>query len=344
MKANRENLLNILSLLKPGLAKRNVIEQTTHYLFSPKDISTYNDQICVSYPFENDLQCSVRSTDLLKALSGARTKEVELIHENNELRMKAGTRKAGISTVVEDKIENLVMAMEEERVNWLPLPPEFIKGLSLCRFSASKIGASGIVATIYANGNDILSTDDKRASWYSMKEPISEPLFVPAKASQELIKFLDLESYTLSPSWIHFRTKKNVFFSIRRMLFDQSFPDVKSEVASITGTTIELPKKVKDIAESVIDYAEGEVDMDKHILMEINGGILTMSALQETKWIKDRVSITNPGKDFSFDINPSFLIDVMGLGYTTITVSEDHKALFASENFKHIMLLPMKGQ
>ena len=59
MKIEREELLKVLSAIRPGLAKKDIVEQATHFIFTGQEVLTYNDQICISYPFETDFECSV---------------------------------------------------------------------------------------------------------------------------------------------------------------------------------------------------------------------------------------------------------------------------------------------
>ena len=43
MKINRSKLLDILQIIKPGLANKEIVEQSTHFIFSGENISTYNE-------------------------------------------------------------------------------------------------------------------------------------------------------------------------------------------------------------------------------------------------------------------------------------------------------------
>ena len=45
MKINRKELLEVLSLIKPGLSNNEMVEQSTHFIFEAGEVYTYNDQI-----------------------------------------------------------------------------------------------------------------------------------------------------------------------------------------------------------------------------------------------------------------------------------------------------------
>ena len=68
MKIKKLELINILQRVKPGLAKRDVIEQFTHFIFTGESVITYNDEICISHPLKTDFVCSAKSEEFFKAI------------------------------------------------------------------------------------------------------------------------------------------------------------------------------------------------------------------------------------------------------------------------------------
>ena len=48
MEINREELLKILTSVRPGLASSEIMQQSTSFIFRDKKVSTYNDRLLKS--------------------------------------------------------------------------------------------------------------------------------------------------------------------------------------------------------------------------------------------------------------------------------------------------------
>jgi len=53
MKINKNELKNALEIVKPGLANKEIIDQSTSFAFMNDCIVTYNDEISVSHPVKD---------------------------------------------------------------------------------------------------------------------------------------------------------------------------------------------------------------------------------------------------------------------------------------------------
>ena len=54
MKIDRKELRNILAAIKPGLGKKEFVNQTCHFMFFPDKIATFNERICIMHPFKKE--------------------------------------------------------------------------------------------------------------------------------------------------------------------------------------------------------------------------------------------------------------------------------------------------
>ncbi len=53
MQIKREELMDVLVRVKPGLANSEIIEQSTHFIFDKDTIRTYNDKITITHSFKS---------------------------------------------------------------------------------------------------------------------------------------------------------------------------------------------------------------------------------------------------------------------------------------------------
>ena len=70
MKINKVELQEALEKVKPGLASRELIEQSTSFAFMGDRVVTYNDEISISHPVKNlDVTGAVKAQTLYAFLN-----------------------------------------------------------------------------------------------------------------------------------------------------------------------------------------------------------------------------------------------------------------------------------
>lgn len=335
---NRDSLLDILNKIRPGLAKKAVVEQSSHFMFLGEDVATFSDQIAIIHPFKTEQPFSVKGEEFYKLISGITDTELEFQLKEGKLTIKSKSTKAGMSTIVDDKdkVDKLVKMLKKEMTDWTPVPAELLQGLYLSMFSAAKDLSQGTLSCIYVSGNDILSSDSLRASWFEMNDEM-KPFLIPAKDVNELIKFPDIKEYCQSDNWIHFKTEKDVTFSVRKVL--GVFKDLRKKF-NIEGESISLPEGLKEVTDSIIFLSEGDIEVNKIISVTIADGKITCKAEKETGWVEKTIDFPGYEEEVSFLINPIFLSQILSKS-TEMTLTES-VALFSTENFKHIVALPVE--
>jgi len=336
MITKKSTLLEILQAVKPGLATKGIIEQFTHFIFSGNAVMTYNDEICVSYPLETGFQCSVIAEDLYKTLTGIRgDSSVKLSLEEDKLCIKTATRNAKLSTEVERDAEKMIemLGIEDLEDKWISLPEDFLKGIYLCMFSASKDMTKGAGTCIYLNGADMVSSDEARISHYKLPKSTTLTTLIPARSAVELVRF-EVTKVALNASWAHFKTDEEVIFSARIM--EDTYPDVLDHF-NVQGDEFTLPKDLKQLVESVVFMAEGQVDIDKRVEVIVEKDKISCKAEKSVGEIQDFIKFESE-KEFHFFVNPFFMSQV--LEKATTMVAGENLAYFQSGDFEHVISLP----
>lgn len=339
MKIEKDNFKRVLNIIKPGLAKKEILEQTTHFIFTGEELFTYNDKICVSHPFKTDFACSVIADDLIRILNGMKSKEIEVFYDTNQLRIEAKKERAGLFTFPEGQISTLVASLGIKDLlkrRWRFLPNDFSRGLSLCIFSASRDITHGILAGILVEGGLVTSTDDLRISRYSLDSKVHDSFIIPVSSAVELVGFSP-KKYLLTDSWIHFQTSNQVVFSSRRLVGD--YPDVSS-FFNVEGEEVVFPDNLLNSIEAVTVMAEGEFDLDRRISVRVSSGSVSCRAERDKGWVEHEVESTYNGKTLIFEINPIFLRQI--LEKSTKMILSEEKSLFLSDKFQHVMAMPLR--
>lgn len=330
MQIEREKLISVLTKIKPGLARNEIIEQSTHYIFNEDCIFSYNDMITIVYPFESGIIGTVPAEEFYKLLQRFSDDILDITQDKQEISIKGENIKAGIRLEDQIKIE---MVDVSKIKRWLSLPSNFKEAMGLCLFSASKNMVKPEFSCIYINGDEILSCDNFRASRFILNKKIFHPLLIPALAVKELIDH-DPTRYQIDDNWLHFKNKEESIFSIR--IFSGEYPDI-SDLFSVEGCEIDLPSNLRDSLDKAQILTRTEFEQDMQVSLKIEPGYVVCRGEGVVGWMEEKIETDYKGSDFEIKINPLFLEQVLSL--TSKTVIGDRSILFRGDNFEHVISL-----
>ena len=220
MKYNREQLLKILKLVAPALASKEIIEQSTSFVFVADQVVAYNDEIAVSHPLKVGLSGAVKAEEFLKLLGKLKDEEVELDTTENELLVKGKRSRAGITL---EATISLPLDIIQEPSRWNSLPEGFLEALAFCHFSASKDMAKPVLTCLHVEGEMVESCDNFRLTRHRLGKRVREGFLLPASVAKILVGYAPKE-YGLTGGWVHFRNADAVVFSAR--IFEGEYPSL----------------------------------------------------------------------------------------------------------------------
>lgn len=338
LKINTEEILNALSAVRPGLASKEFVETTTHYLFSDDKIITFNGKICISYPcnYFNDV-FTIKAKDFYNVIKTIKDDQFSCKITNSRLMLKSKDTEAGIKINKDDmQVKEMYdeLGIDDLEFQKLNDAEEFKKGLNLCRFSTSKDATYGFFYCLSVNKDHICSSDNYRASYFEIDEDI-EPFLIPATSVNELVNY-DFNEICIDNNWVHFRNEDGLIFSSG--LIDGEYPDFKDMLLnSKKETEVSLPKELKDILDQVAVMSKGETDVEKKVAILIENGILTCKSEKDIGYLKKKIKTKYKGDTVSFSINPIFLQQI--LTKTNKFFLTDKGALFSTDNFTHLLAI-----
>ncbi len=339
MEVNRLDLVDVLNLVRPGLSQKEIVEQSNHFIFNKDEVLAYNDELLISYPFDIDVQCTVDSSLFLKLLSKMTTETISLEVKKGILEVWNEKTNAQIPIVEESEIFEHIKTVTSGLgdTKWHRLSEDFIEGLRLCAFSADTDRQRGTLTCVRVEGSDVMSGSKSRISWYQMDKEVDEDFYIEAALIQELSRYDDISSYTLSKAWAHFKSKGGVTFSARRVIPLELLPFREPFKDFDTGVRISIPADLRGSIETVNLVNEGEQGVDKLVTLMIDKDKITCKAETKKGAILQEVPFgktPNIDKDFSLQIRPDFLIDV--LEKATFMYVGERLVLFKRQAFQHI--------
>ena len=338
----RERLLDLLETIRPGVARKEIVEQATNFTFTGTQAVTYNEQICVCAvsPLRG-FACSVQAEEFTKLIKSLSAEELQMRVVESEgkhaVKIKSGRARAEFAVTQNDGAQSLIKQLKLNTLVklWKPVPEDFIQGLKWCLFSASNDPTHGVLTCIHVKKKTIASSDDMRVSLYSMSKGLDAEMLLPASTVDELVKF-PIEEWCAVDPWAYFRTGAKAIFCARMM--DGKYPD-PSEFFEFEGNDVELPEGLAKMLESAEIMAAGDYPIDKRVKITIGRGRLVVFAENEALgWIKTEIDMgVKDCPSVEFVINPIFLREILGKT-NTVKIGPD-RALFQTDNFRHLVSL-----
>jgi len=331
MKIERAKLLETLSKVQPGLASKEVIEQSQCFVFHDGMVSTYNDEIAVNCPTDLKINGAVEARQLFQLLNKSKAKEIELEVTEDELQIKTKKASAGIPLQLEI---NPVMEEIGKPKEWFELPKQFVDGIRFCMFSVSTDMTKPVLTCIHVKSNRVESCDNLRMTRYRMKKKIEGEILLPSTSARFLIKY-PIKEYAQTKGWLHFQAEKEgAIFSCRT--FEKKYPKLK-KFMDVDGTVVTMPSKIEGILERAGIFSITDFKQEEHVRVIISKGRLTVHVKGDSGWYKERTKIKYKGEGVEFAVNPEFLKETLSL-MRELTIGGSRLKL-TGERFEHVVSL-----
>ena len=336
-KFDRQELIAVLDKLKPALATKAIVEQTTHYLFMKDRIATYNDEMCCAEKYPIGFSGSVKAEEFYKLLSKSSAKKVDLDLQEGQVKVRVGSSSFGLAYMEEGEAHKKVSSLGHDELKWRPLPEDLKNGLILCSFSASKDMTRPALTGVYVSGDNVLSSDNYRISWYRLHDELRRKFLLPASSVVHLVNY-DVNEYCLTDSWMHFR-EGDFVFSTR--LLSEEFPEKAKEFfPEEVGECFELPQEMGNTLDKALVLLQDDFLLDKEVSITFSQNEVVCDVKKkDVGWLTEKTEMeAGPKEDVSIKVNPIFLKEILKKTTKLSVISED-KILFMSDNFKHLIAL-----
>jgi DNA polymerase III sliding clamp (beta) subunit (PCNA family) len=335
MEVQRENLLNALLAVKGGLASKEIMEQSTSFIFQGGKVSTFNDEVAIRHPVDLDITAAVPSEKLLDYLTRCKAETVEVEVEGNEMKIHSGRSRAGFSICPEIKLD---MSEIGNPIKWKAIPEDLVEAIQFALFSASTDMTKAILTCVHIKDDFVESCDDFRLTKRTMKSSMvdGDELLIPATSAQKLIKF-DVKKYSVTKGWAHFKSSNGATLSCHA--FNQEYPDT-SELLEMEGEKITLPKRMSEMVERARIFSNAAFAQDEKVTISIGDGALEIEGRSEQGWCTERAKMEYDGKPKRFQVHPDFLAQMLSL-LNEIVIGdpsdENAKIKLEGENFVHVV-------
>ncbi len=305
MKVNREELLKQLESVLPGLAPREIIEQSSCFVFKGKKVYTYNDEVFCSQDCCLDIEGAIQAVSLIAILRILPDDELSIEFTKKGLLFKGKKRKTSIA--METEIALPIEEVEKPKKNsWEDLPDDFTDAVNMVHQCAGKNDDQFELTCIHIHPKWLQACDNLQVSRYKIKMPIKTPVLV-RKDSLKHVTSLEMNQFTETKHWIHFRNAIGLTLSCKRFIED--YPKV-GKILKITGEKVVLPKGLKDVCERAGIFSADNVE-ENTIEVDIQKGKVKIEGKGITGKHVETKKVKYDGPELSFSIPPQLLIDVI---------------------------------
>lgn len=331
MKINRKKFQKALSIVKPALANKELIEQSTSFAFVGDKVVTYNDEISLSHPVEQmELQGAVRAEELYQFLNKVNKEEVQFKLTENELLIKAGRSKAGLTFQAD-----VVLPLEEvnEKKAWKDLPEEFTSDLMFIKDSVSNDMTRRVLTCVHVNEN-LMETSDGFQIMRLFTEgwPFGSTL-IPAENVSEINK-IEPTQVAQTDGWLHFRNPGGTELSCR--ILEDKFPET-DRLFDVEGEKIIFPKSMIEILDKAMVFTKNDENMEEEMEIHFKDNVLLVHGKNQYGWFKEKAKVKHEGQGGRFWISPVLLQNILKRSSTGILGEE--KIKFDGEGWEYVAVL-----
>lgn len=308
MRVNREELLNNLEAVQPGLSKREIVEQSSCFVFQNGRVMTFNDEIACSHESSVNLTGAVQAEPLLAILRKLGEEEIDITPGEGELRYSGKRREGGVR--MEDEV---ILPIENVEIpkKWRKLPREFSEGVSLVEKCAGKDESAFSVTCVHIYPEWVEAYDNLQVARYHMRTGVKEPILV-RRNSIKHIHALDMTEIAETEAWLHFRNPAGLVLSCRRYTKNELDPGSMLDVSAILdfkGEPTILPKGLADAAEKAEIFSAENSDGNL-VKVELRAGKLRITGRGVSGWYREMKSVHYDGRALSFLIDPKLLVEI----------------------------------
>lgn len=328
----KENLQYALEVVKPGLANKEVVEQSTSFAFIDGKVVTYNDEISISHPVEGlDITGAIQAEELYQILKKIDKEEIEISVVDNEIRLTAGKSRAGLILHQEVKLP-----LEEIGAigKWKALPDNFLKGLQFAVPSCSRDNSRPKLTCVHCSDNNYIeASDGHRISRLTLSDPLPVASFLlPADSTLKVLRLMPTK-IAEGKGWIHFKTEEGTILSCR--VFEEKYLELDPHV-KVEGNWVTLPETIYDIVDRANIFAKRDSVFDEEITITIEKQKLTVRSESDAGWFEEKTKIESTDS-LKFKITPILFKSIIKETQSFIC---SNKALrFDGEDWFYVMAL-----
>ncbi|QDP54827.1 MAG: hypothetical protein Unbinned3891contig1000_25 [Prokaryotic dsDNA virus sp.] len=305
MKYNREELLKLLALAKPGLSSRDFVEQSSCFAFDGKYVFTFNDEVACRVPLKTAFRGAVKSASLLSILEKVEDNEVVVQLSKTGKQLIVRTKGRRLQLAFESEIRMPLEAVETPK-EWKSLPRYFDDAIRMCASCVTSDESKFKFTCVHLHPKHIEACDNYKFVRCRFKTGLRVPILVRGSALAGVHE-MGFNEMCVTKLWLHLRNSEGLVFSCRRFL--EEYPSL-DKFSGLSGEPFSLPKGL----EVDVDLCEGlvkEREASPFLEIELEPRKLTLRGVGMSGIFTRVARTTYTGKPALFSARPSLVRDLL---------------------------------
>ncbi len=303
MKINREVLLKQLEYVTPGLAKREVVEQSTCFIFRDGKVYTFNDEVACVADCPLKIEGAVPADKLLAVLRKLNDDELDITVSDGQVKIK-GEQSRRVSIRMDEEIALEVDAVEEPG-KWRPLPEDFNEAVGVVQSCASNDASRFRLTCIHIHPDYLEACDDFQLARYPLKTGLKKPMLIK-RDSLKWLTGLDPTEMSATKNWMHFRNPAGLVLSCRRYV--EEYHDMDSFLV-VEGTKTVFPKGIETTVGLASIFSSDNEDLNQ-LLIRIKPGRMRIEGHGKSGFYQEDKKVNYDGPPTEFQIAPDLFLTI----------------------------------
>lgn len=334
MEINKEQLQKALEIVKPGLANKEMVVQSTSFAFLNGRVITYNDEISISHPVKGlEIEGAIKAEELYKLLSKVKTEKIDVTITDNEIKLSSGRTKVGMTLQSEIKLplDDSIAHVGE----WKEIPEGFSKFVKLAVGACSKIISEYKFTCVHITKHGIIeASDGYKITYCQLKEEMPIKTFLlPASSAVEVVR-IDPTQISEGHGWVHFKNAAGTILSCR--ILEEEYGNTSAFLKS-DGERITFPLSLRATLDRAEIFAKRDAALAESITVDINKGKLTVKSKSDSGWFEETLNMEYDREAISFDITPYLMKGI--LEETQGCQVDSSKLKFEGAGWVHVVTL-----
>lgn len=306
MRVNREELLRSLSLVGPGLATREVVEQSASFCFTGGKVMTFNDEIACSVACPLAIEGAVAAAPMVALLSKLTEAEVDINIKGEQLIVAGTGKRSGLPMQAQVVLPiDTVDAPEED--GWAALDGGFCEAMDLVVQCVSGSDERFDLTCVHIQPDYVEACDSYQFSRYPIATGVSEACLVRGKSVKNIVG-LGMNAIAETASWLHFRNASGLVMSCRK--WAEAYPDFTC-LMDWEGVQTVLPGGLAEMAAKAEIFSSDNFE-GNHVQISLLPNQLRIKGKGPTGWYEERCPIKYDGTPLEFLIAPKLLASLTG--------------------------------
>jgi len=308
MKINRSSLINTLETVSPGLAAKDIVEQSTCYVFRGNGtVMTFNDEIActMNTPDGLEIEGAVVAQPLLDLLRKMPDETVDVEMADGVLVVKGAGRRGEIRMETE-----ILLPIESVEVpdTWAAIADDLLEALSIVQnCAATGKDDSFCLTCVHVTPVHVEACDNFQMARFRIDTGLTEKTLIRSSSIKHVVG-LDMAEQAETNTWLHFRNGTGLVLSCRR--YRDRFPDLDALLVVHHSARAMLPPGISD-AVSRAEIFSGENTENNQVEVQLKANKVQVTGTGASGRFLERRDIKYGGPAVRFMIAPKLLTQLV---------------------------------